>query len=51
MSQYLALFDAAGRLTALRDLEFIAMLQLMGRTGTVSGGKPGAAGEGGSGSG
>ena len=37
MSQYLALFDATGRLTALRDLEFIAMLQLMGRTGTVSG--------------
>ena len=36
MSRYLALFDAAGRLTTLRDLEFVAMLQLMGRTGTVS---------------
>ena len=36
MSQYLALFDAAGRLSTLRDAEFVAMLQLMGRTGAVS---------------
>ncbi len=36
MSQYLSLFDAAGHLSSLRDAEFIAMLQLMGRTGAVS---------------
>lgn len=35
MSQYLSLFDAAGHLSSLRDAEFIAMLQLMGRTGAV----------------
>lgn len=35
MNQYLSLFDAAGRLSTLRDAEFVAMLQLMGRTGAV----------------
>lgn len=33
--RYLALFDAAGQLSALGDAEFIAMLQLMGRAGAV----------------
>ena len=36
MSRYLALFDAAGHLSSLQDAEFIAMLQLMGRSGAVS---------------
>lgn len=35
MSQYLSLFDAAGKLSSLRDAEFVAMLQLMGRMGAV----------------
>jgi hypothetical protein len=35
MSRYLSLFDAAGRVASLRDAEFIAMLQLMGRVGAV----------------
>lgn len=36
MSQYLDMFNAAGRLSTLRDAEFVAMLQLLGRTGAVS---------------
>lgn len=35
MSGYLALFDAAGRLSTLKDEEFVAMLQLLGRVGLV----------------
>ncbi|KAL4426259.1 hypothetical protein ABPG77_009874 [Micractinium sp. CCAP 211/92] len=35
MSQYLDMFNAAGRLSTLRDAEFVAMLQLLGRTGAV----------------
>lgn len=35
MSRYLDMFNAAGRLSSLRDAEFVAMLQLMGRTGAV----------------
>lgn len=35
MSRYLGLFDAAGKLSTLRDAEFIAMLQFLGRTGLV----------------
>ena len=36
MSDYLGLFDAAGKLSSLRDAEFVGMLQLMGRMGAVS---------------
>ncbi|KAL4436560.1 hypothetical protein ABPG75_003699 [Micractinium tetrahymenae] len=35
MSRYLDMFTAAGRLSTLRDAEFVAMLQLLGRTGAV----------------
>ncbi|KAL4422589.1 hypothetical protein ABPG75_008786 [Micractinium tetrahymenae] len=35
MSRYLGLFDAAGKLSTLRDAEFIAMLQFLGRIGLV----------------
>lgn len=35
VSRYLDLFDAAGKLCTLRDAEFIAMLQFLGRTGLV----------------
>ena len=37
MTQYLSLFDAAGRLSSLRDAEYVAALQLMGRMGAVRG--------------